>query len=593
MSFVISFEEIIGGKKVGDIYVKGLEGIDYYIEDENLLIFKGDIFPYNIPPKELFHNIVREGIGVVEQMKGEFFIVYYDINSRKVYFANDKLGRESLFYFYDSRNLILSDDFWEIIDIIEPKESDIDVQSIKELLVLSEILYGKTIIKNSLVFPSASIGEFSLQEKLLDIRQYWDFEYSPRSDLSIDETVERLDHLLDDAMRQIKEKHGPNTTYGLGLSGGLDSRLVAYYAVKNGMNLKTYIIGEAKPHKLFLSWDHTCAQKLAKHYNLPLYRVEYNCESFEKKSFYDLRYSPMRGSTLFLGIQDHLPGFEVLLNGFEGGEGFGAALPDDVMEIDEKGLLIYMTKTFSRIYVAPPSSIGSKFRTILDICFGRFSNVKRRAKEYERHSIDGIIQSSEYAEIESNVLKFIRDNSGKSNISIIQKFLYFAYAYKDKYGSQASMHGQKKSYSIFLNPFVLEEALTWRPEFLINKRLQRYFYVKKFPELCKIKAQSPEVAIYYRSRRFQILRGILILIEYLVRGSNLTSGIWAMRKDYKEFSRKILLRENSFFTSIFNVEKVLKLTEQDEGIYENIVKFKQILDLVFDKAERDRFMRQQ
>lgn len=242
----------------------------------------------------------------------------------------------------------------------------------------------------------------------------------------------------------------------------------------------------------------------------------------------------------------------------------------------------------------PRSGMGLKFRTLLDICRGRWSTARQRATRYEeRNSIDGIVQSSEYAEMKSGVLKFIRDNADKSNVSILQKFLYFTYNYKDKYGSQASMHGQKKSYSIFLNPNVLEEALTWRPEFLINRRLQNYLFMKKFPELGKVGQQSPEVAIFYRSKRFQILRRILVLIESIVRGASMRSSSWAMRKDYKEFSLKVLLWENPIFSRVFDVEKVLKLTEQDAGIYVNIVKIKQVLDLIYNKADRDYFMRQQ
>ena len=158
MSFVVSRGEIVNSKNINGIYVKG---DDYYINEENLLIFKGETYPYNTTCGELYSQIIQKGVVcTVEKMKGEFFIIFYDSNLDKIYIANDKSGREPLFYFYDGTNFIISDDFWEIINIIEPIKSDIDVQSVKEFIIFYNPLFYKTIIKNLNFFPPASLGEF-------------------------------------------------------------------------------------------------------------------------------------------------------------------------------------------------------------------------------------------------------------------------------------------------------------------------------------------------------------------------------------------------------------------------------------------------
>jgi len=56
--------------------------------------------------------------------------------------------------------------------------------------------------------------------------------------------INKLDHFVDQAIKRIRDMNPKTSIFGLGLSGGLDSRVVAYYAKKNNLPLKTFIFGE-------------------------------------------------------------------------------------------------------------------------------------------------------------------------------------------------------------------------------------------------------------------------------------------------------------------------------------------------------------
>ncbi len=581
MSYVISSKEIVNGEKIGKFYVKG----KYYRDGENLLFLKGDVFNYN-DDKELFNDIIQKGTEIIPELKGEFFIIYYNINSNKIYIANDILGRERLYYFFYKNEFILSDDFWEIVNLIEPSISDVDVQSIKESVIFYHPLFYKTIIKNLNYFPPASIGRYSLDNFNFKINQYWDFKYKPNKNMTIDKAIDKLDFLFHKSMKQIKERNDSKITYGVGLSGGLDSRLIPYYALKQNMDLVSFIIGEKKPNKFVLSRDHKSATKLAEYYNLDHFEVEYDSESFKSKSFYGIRYDPTGPSNFFGSILNKLPKFDILLTGMNGGEHFGQSLPSNILELNEKELINAIIESFSYMYTYKKISfINRLFRKILKLIFKDYQFQKTLNK---RNFIDGIIKENEFIKIRSKIQQFIKDNLDKSNIDIFQKYLFWHLVSRNKYGPFCSLFGRKKSYGIFSNPDIVDEMLTWNPEYLINTSLQSYFFIKKFPELAKIPSQDSKVPIFYRDKRNYFFRRLINFFEFTIRRPGVVRyQDWAWSKKYKKYSLQILSKKNSIFLNIFNIKKILKLDKRDMRLYENIVKIKQVLDLIETKGYKD------
>lgn len=416
--------------------------------------------------------------------------------------------------------------------------------------------------------------------------QYWDFRYTPNEKTTLDEAIDRLDNLFDFSLQRLSKKYPSNTTFGLGLSGGLDSRLIPKYAQKYGLKLVCYIIGHKRPNKLFISHDFKIARRLAKYFNLDLQEVDYDAETYDKKSFYDIRFNPTGSSNLFIAVNDSLPHFDVLLAGTNGGELLGALIPPNVNKLNKEELLDSIIGTFSYMNTTEKSSFSNKLEMFIRTLFNRPESKNIRSNK--RNWINGIITKNEFSEIRLKLRKFIEDNSDKTNLDIFQKYLFWHLISRNKYGSFDTLFGSKKSYGIYTDPYVFEESLKWKPKYLLNKRLQFNFFIKKANYLGKIPAQDYKVPISYRSKSNKF-KTIYYLVSYIIRGAGLKYSRWSQKKSYKDYSHKILLKKNKIFSEHFDVNKVLGLTKYDMRMYEDIVKVKKILDLIATKGYKRYF----
>jgi len=433
------------------------------------------------------------------------------------------------------------------------------------------------MIKNLEYFPPACVGEFKIKDRSFEIRQYWDFEYKPNEDLTLEMAAKRLDIILNDAMKRIKEK-GKSSTYGVGLSGGLDSRLVAYYAIKNGLELTSFIVGKSKPHGFLLSRDHDNAKNIArclgiKHH----FEIDYATGSFQDRILKDVRESPMRSPGFLSNVK--LPKFDILLTGYDGGESFGSIIPATIQKMSTKDLVDYVMQKLSWMKVQS----STKIATIITMFASAFNVTFPKSRSEIQQAIEGVISGEEFEVLRARIHQFMDKNKGKDNVSILQKFLFFNLDMKNKGGRKGRL------FSLFRDPVFRQEALTWKVEFLINKNLQTYFFLKVVPELSRIKTQNPDIAIFHRYKPLRLLRKLVSFFGYFIRGRNLNYGKWMMNKDYEKCTLQILSEKNAIFEKMFDTRKVLVLRKSNPMLYNNIVKVKQVLDLINNKGYKQWF----
>ena len=158
----------------------------------------------------------------------------------KCIFAVDLCGIDNLFYFRDNSKFIISDNIWEIVNDIQPRFEDLNQEWIRNNLVYC-VINGETFINNLKVLMPGQIGTYDPKQNVLNIREYRKFGYS--SDIkTLAGAVESMDKALDTMFVSLKSKFGDDCVYGMGLSGGLDSRVIPYYAKKHNMNLVSWNI---------------------------------------------------------------------------------------------------------------------------------------------------------------------------------------------------------------------------------------------------------------------------------------------------------------------------------------------------------------
>lgn len=282
--------------------------------------------------------------------------------------VSSKLNWETLFYFFNMENFVVSDDFWQIVDVVQPEISDIDLQAVKEFIVL----------KGYPLFHACCMHQ----------------------------AIDRLDLLLDQAMKEIRMTN-IGATFGVGLSGGLDSRLVAHYALNSDMKLRSSTYCEKRPHKLLLSRDHANARKLAEMFNLDHSEVEHDDETFEPKLYVDVESRPICAARMLNPTADSFPAFDILLTGFEGGELLGSRLNPTIPDLSKNELLTAIVKEGSLMY---------RYKAELDIpvlgwllkALSVILGTKETKEEVDR--LNGTITEEEWRETKRKISQFISEN---------------------------------------------------------------------------------------------------------------------------------------------------------------------------------------
>ena len=158
-----------------------------------------------------------------------------------VVLCSDLMASEKVYYYHGDHSLLVSDDFWDIIRAIQPTFSDVDEANIKARMTIGSAFMNEgTVIKNlSILLPATKVEYDVIADELKSSRYHLCRFSGEVTDMN--EAAENIGRALDATMQSIKEKYG-DVVYGLGLSGGLDSRLALHYALKNGMRVRCFKI---------------------------------------------------------------------------------------------------------------------------------------------------------------------------------------------------------------------------------------------------------------------------------------------------------------------------------------------------------------
>lgn len=562
-------------------------GNDVYVDDDNILLLKGNLLYPSMKLSDILDKIKKSEIKSLIDLEGDFVITYYNKKEKLMYIINDKLALEPLYYYIDDRNVVLSTNFWDIVEFCDFDINDIDVQALKEMVLFLKPLSNRTFFKKINFFPAASIGIIDLENMEMTIEEYWDFRFNYECDLTIEEASERLDAAINHAVQGMIKSNPESVTYGVGVSGGLDTRIIPHYLLKNNVKkLKSFIIGKEKPRRHFLSRDHKNAHDITEYYGIEHHISEYDTEDYKKKIFHDVKSHPLRASNILKVIVKNLPDFDILVTGGYGTVVGGHIISKELDELSDNELVDTIVSTLSRINPSPKRTVRSIIASIVNNIIHPPSINKRTLK---RNYIKGIITEDELNIVKKKLCNYImkEKNKGKTNSDVFMKYHLLL---SSKYGAFEGLSGTKKSYSIYF-PYTLEEVVNWHPDFVIGRKVLEYVICQKIPAMAKIPGQNKHITIYDKfSQTNQLKLFYLRLMSYLtyyVRGSGLRYDVWIKKKSFKDFALDVLMQDNYLFNKIFDVEYLLdNLDNIHELVFENIIKTKYFLDVIALKEYR-------
>lgn len=277
-------------------------------EDSSVFLFKGWLYDdLGKTPRDLFEALHRTDD--LSQFHGVFCGAL--IRDGELTIFNDRLGLGDIFVQEDP--LVVADRFTEFFRVADYERSDLDPVAVAEFTMFEHCLAGRTFLKSVRLHPLATVRTFGRGSG----RQYWQYEFTPRQ-RSRPEAFEELDHLFNNAVRRIRAQH-PDGVFGLGLSGGLDSRISAQYLLDQGADIRAFV------------FDHKCSDaarvssRLARVMNIPLQRLELP-DDFSPVIDAHMDYDPMYSirQAAYCTARDQLPECDAMVTGFFGDTGFGS-----------------------------------------------------------------------------------------------------------------------------------------------------------------------------------------------------------------------------------------------------------------------------
>lgn len=508
-----------------------------FTKDQNgISIFQGE-----------FHSAVEDlkrvdwtaSPALLGDIDSPFTIVKADKQSDIIYFASSIYGEVQMYYYHRDGEFILSDDFWEIVNQLSVRFDQLDLESIKEYLPIGYPLFDGTYIKDLHVVNSGMFFQYDWARDDLSIQKYY-FLSVYGSDQSLEEAADKLDETLNNAFNRIYSETG-DMRFAVGLSGGLDSRLIPHYAKQNHMNLSSYILGEPRPRHVFLSRDHRNARELAAIFGLKHYECKWSKSVFYDNVYCDIKNAPLSDQQFFKGRSDI--NFDVLLTG---GSGYfvGSQFPADLQELSEEELVHHLLRLFK-----PVDPYGEKLRVLnaaFRILFGK--EIKRKQNiPWADTFYNADINQEAIAKIKAFIRE--RQEKGIDNLSIFLDWFDFCGA-RNMFGGYESLGGRVRAFSIY-NPHVVGTVLHWKPEFFADRRCLKALIVKHISETANVKEQKHEGKIGSKSNFIQkCLNGFLFLI--FGNGSNIENYKFKYIRD--DFYRT-MTNDCKWFYKIFDVRE--------------------------------------
>lgn len=168
---------------------------------------------------------------------GQFSVCIFDRNESKVIISRDRMGEKPLFYFEDEIGIYFSSEIRGLLPFFRNKPT-INFQAYYDYLHFQYVPEPLSIIENIFKVEAGSIVEIDANNFFKEQKRFWSW-LSPEID---EKPVEICD--VEKSMRKAVEYSlVADVPIGMGLSAGLDSAAIAFFAKDCGVDIATYTVG--------------------------------------------------------------------------------------------------------------------------------------------------------------------------------------------------------------------------------------------------------------------------------------------------------------------------------------------------------------
>ena len=265
----------------------------FKIGKNNFCIVVGDIFEEQvvenkISKSEYLYNIFKfKGLEDVNKINGSYLFLIYEKNT--LYIGKEQNSIIPCYYYFNEKNFIFSNDLKKILNFDLSK--NINLTNIFTPILCGGIyLDNTTFYKNIFKLEPGTYVKISNQK--ISLKKFTYFSFFENSDKGLEYYIDNSVNILENAIKVRAKKF---SKIQLGLSGGLDSRIMLSLIKRNFLDVDTFTYGTGQ----FVEND--IAKKIAKisgvkhkYINIPknLYLCKSNNSLMESNAILTTNMSP-------------------------------------------------------------------------------------------------------------------------------------------------------------------------------------------------------------------------------------------------------------------------------------------------------------
>lgn len=185
----------------------------------NNLIKRGHRFKTDTDTEIVLHLYEEKGINCLEDLRGEFAFIIYDINARTLFVVRDRFGIKPLYYSHQDGDIHFSSEIPALIKsgVVKTEWDLLSLFNYSHINLHSE----RTLFKNISQVPPGHymvVNEYGSRTF-----QYWDADFPPLDSDNIVDENETKEQLHDLLMESVDLRLNSDVPIACYLSGGLDS----------------------------------------------------------------------------------------------------------------------------------------------------------------------------------------------------------------------------------------------------------------------------------------------------------------------------------------------------------------------------------
>lgn len=189
-------------------------------EIRSLLESLGYAFKTNSDTEVILNSYLKWGVKCLNKLNGMFALAIWDLEKRLLFLARDRIGKKPLYYTHSNGKILFGSEI-KALYATNTVSKELDYEALDCFFSYGYIPSPKSVFKN---IKKLEPGHYIIfNENGLIKKKYWEVEFAPSNDMSMEDAIDEFLYLFKDA---VKIRMISDVPLGAFLSGGIDSPLV-------------------------------------------------------------------------------------------------------------------------------------------------------------------------------------------------------------------------------------------------------------------------------------------------------------------------------------------------------------------------------